>query len=243
MKQGQLIDTKKNTAQYATLKEHIAKLQLELSDISNKVDVFEAQLRSHLTAELIEEQELSVLYKAQKTEKKAKRLEQKRRGKRYVQPVGLKKQKQLDVAPSIDEEEVKEKKRLYLDAMLHVHPDKFSMNDDKMDLATELTTKLIDIYKNEDLATLKAYHSHLFSDAELTKNATQSLNKIELTLSPDAYLIQEKEQLEKKLNTVRKRHTYHVLTTYKDPSTFIEELKSYYQDRIHKLRRRTRTKS
>ncbi len=178
MKQDQLISAENSAQQQNSLKAQIAQLKLELEDVSNKVDAFEALLRSQLTRELIEIQELSVLYKAQKSEKKAKRLKQKRKGKKYVEPVGLKIQSQTRVVtPTLSDDDLKEKKRLYREAMLHVHPDKFSMNDDKVDLATALTTKLVGIYKNEDLATLQAYHAYLFSNIDFTKNGTASVKK------------------------------------------------------------------
>ncbi|MFT4737199.1 MAG: hypothetical protein ACJAZM_002120 [Cyclobacteriaceae bacterium] len=243
MKQDQLISTQKRAAQQKGLQEQIVQLKLELNDLSHKLETFEVLLRSRLTHELIETQELSVLYKAQKKEKKSKRLAQKKKGKSYIEPVGLKTQKQKVSRASLNEDDIAEKKRLYREAMLHVHPDKYSMNDDKMDLATELTTRLVEIYKHEDLDTLKAYHAHLFSNAELTKIANVSFSKIELIASPDAYLIKEKEQLEKDLKDLKSRHTYHILTNYKDPLTFLDELKVYYHDRISKLRKRTRIKT
>lgn len=241
MKQDQLIGAEDNNRDRISMQDEIATLKRELDDLSSKINAFETLLRSQLTHELIEAQELSVLYKAQKQEKKSKRLVQKKKGKNYVEPVGLKTQKQVQVSTVSNEVDNKEKKRLYREAMLFVHPDKFSINDDKIDLATALTTRLVEIYKNEDLATLKAYHAHLFSQTDLTKNTTHSFDKVELTASPDAYLIKEKEQLEKDIEALKSRHIYLVLTTYKDPSTFIVELRAYYQDRINKLRRRTRT--
>lgn len=240
MKQDQLIGTQINTAQQLSLQAQIAQLKLELAEVSGQVDAFEALLRSQLTGELIAEQELSVLYKAQKAAKKAKRLAQKKKGKRYVEPVGLKPQKQPGVRPPISEGDAKEKKRLYREAMLYVHPDKFSMHDDQMDLATELTTRLVEIYQNEDLTTLRAYHAHLFSNFDLTKEVIPAPTKTALSSSSDAYLIKEKAQLEDALKSLKSRHTYHILSTYPNPSTFVEELRSYYQDRINKLKRRTR---
>lgn len=241
MKEDQLIRTAFSNVQSGSLHEQITDLQKELDDISSKVDAFEALLQSHLSNEIIEEQELSILYKAQKAEKRAKRLAQKKRGKNYVEPVGLKVQKQPSLASALNDEESKEKKRLYREAMLHVHPDKFSMNTDKVDLATELTTRLVEIYKHEDMATLVAFHAYLLKNSELTDDE-QSLQSIDRSVSPDAYLLMEKARLDKALAGVKSRHSYHVLTTYEDPSTFISELKTYYQDRIQKLKRRTRVK-
>lgn len=223
------------------LREEIAQLKQELDQLTGKVDAFEAILRSHLSGEIIEVQELSVLYKAQKKAKKEKRLEQKRRGKNYVDPVGLKTQKRPSETVMASEEDFKEKKRLYREAMLHVHPDKFAMNDDKIDLATELTTRLVAIYQHEDLGALKAFHAHLFSHVELPLEDALKSGKVTLSASPNAYLMQEKEQLEQAIHTLKNKHTYYVLSSYEDPMTFVDELKAYYQDRIQKLRRRTRT--
>lgn len=227
--------------QQSLLKAEIAKLQLELEQVEEATRSFEAKLRAHLVNELIEEQELTVLYKQQKQAKKAKRLEQKKKGKNYVEPVGLsvRKEKQTDTAQN--EADEKEKKRLYREAMLHVHPDKFSMDDSKQDLATEITTRLIEIYKTKDLAALQAYHAHLFSNAEFTEMMPSSAANVQLTASDD-YLLKQKEELEQQLGAAKKRHTYHVLTTYAEPMSFVDELKAYYQDRIAKLRKRTRTK-
>ncbi|MEQ9301351.1 MAG: hypothetical protein RIF33_22425 [Cyclobacteriaceae bacterium] len=242
MKQDQLIGTAKPESQHSALQEQIAQLQGELDAVIGKVDAYEALLQSHLSHELIEEQELSVLYKAQKSEKKAKRLAQKKRGKNYVEPVGLRPQKPSTSASVMTAAESKEKKRLYREAMLHVHPDKFSMNDDKVELATELTTRLVQIYKQEDLATLVAYHAHLLNSFGLTEDVSPFWQHNDQTTSPDAYLLLEIAQLEKAIEAVKGRHSYHVLTTNKDPSNFIDELRAYYQDRILRLRRRTRVK-
>tara|TARA_Y100001980_G_scaffold45816_1_gene27184 strand:- start:50321 stop:51037 length:717 start_codon:yes stop_codon:yes gene_type:complete len=238
MKQNQLVGTEPPGN---PLSAEIEQLKRKLELLTGKVDAFEAILRSHLSGEIVEVQELSVLYKAQKKAKKQKRLEQKRKGKNYVEPVGLKTQKRPSETLCDNEEDLKEKKRLYREAMLHVHPDKYAMDGDKTDLATELTTRLVAIYQHEDLDALKAFHAHLFSHAELPLKDVLESGKVTLSASPHAYLVQEKEHLEKAIQTLKNKHTYHVLMTYKDPMTFVDELKEYYQDRIQKLRRRTRT--
>ncbi|MEB8329839.1 hypothetical protein OO009_10775 [Flavobacteriaceae bacterium KMM 6897] len=212
-------------------------LVLELETIQQKTINFENILRSHLENLLIEEQELTVLYKLQKAAKKKKRQHQKKRGKDYrvvegLQSIGLQK------TTFTDPEEQLEKKRLYREAMLFVHPDKFSMQADKLDLATAVTTKLIDIYSSGDLETLRAYHAHIFQGNELLPNHvfTQKDN----ILPKDNYLQLEIDKLTKKLEAAKNRHTYKVLLEYENPMIFLEELKTYYEDRLFKLRKRTR---
>ncbi|MDM8160184.1 hypothetical protein QUH73_10200 [Labilibaculum sp. K2S] len=220
------------------LKEQIEALRKELEFIEQKTSAFETLLRTSLADELIEEQELRIIYKKLQQTKKEKRLEQKRRGKNYKEPIGIKPIINPKVSTS-NIEEHKEKKRLYREAMLHVHPDKFSMDEEKIDLATEVTSKLIDIYRAGNLQELQRYHAHIFSGNALNQEI-EVLPKGTKIIAQDSYLKKEKEQLEDLLFTAKNRHTYKVLTEYPDPLLFVEELRVYYADKIIKLRKRTR---
>ncbi|PKP28501.1 MAG: hypothetical protein CVU01_04070 [Bacteroidetes bacterium HGW-Bacteroidetes-18] len=219
------------------LKAKIILLQKELNDIEQKTNAFEAILRSHLTNELIEEQELTVLYKKVQLAKKERRFAQKKKGKNFKEVDGLKVIiKNSENATSINDQ--KEKKRLYREAMLFVHPDKFSMHDEKIDLATEVTTKLIEIYQTGSLSELQIFHTHIFSGNAMLQFPINS--EINATSTADSYLQNELLKLEKQLQAAKNKLTYKVLTEYENPLTFIDELKEYYQDRIFKLKKRTR---
>jgi hypothetical protein len=141
------------------------------------------------------------------------------------------------VSPQSKVEE-KEKKRLYREAMLHVHPDKFSMKENKIDIATEVTSKLIEIYKYGQLNELKLFHAHIFLGNALEETSIHS-NKL-INVSNDIYLIQEMGVFKQKLAQAKARPTYRVLKDYVNPMTFADELKLYYEDRLFKLRKRTR---
>ena len=219
------------------LKAKINFLQKELNDIEQKTNAFEAVLRSHLIDELIEEQELTVLYKKVQLAKKEKRFAQKKKGKNFKEIEGLKVIAK-NTANTTSEDDQKEKKRLYREAMLFVHPDKFSMHDEKIDLATEVTTKLIEIYQSGNLAELQIFHTHIFSGNAMMHFSGNS--KIISNVKEDSYLQNEVEKLKKQLQIAKTKHTYKVLTEYENPLTFIDELKEYYDDRIFKLKKRTR---
>jgi hypothetical protein len=223
------------------LKAQIEALRKELELIEQKTNAFETILRNSLANELIEEQELRILYKKLQQAKKEKRLEQKKRGKNYKEPIGIKPIIKASVSTSSKEEQ-KEIKRLYREAMLHVHPDKFSMNEEKIDLATEVTGKLIDIYRAGNLQELQMYHAHIFSGNAL-KQVIDIHPKGAKTILQDSYLKKEKEQLAELLFTAKNQHTYKVLIEYPDPLLFVDELKVYYADKIAKLRKRTRKAS
>ena len=230
--------TKDNEQEQLLLKAKIIHLQQELKDIEQKSNAFEAILRSHLTNEIIEEQELTVLYKKVQLAKKEKRFAQKKKGKNFMDLEGLKVISKNNVNATNDVNQ-KEKKRLYREAMLFVHPDKFSMHHEKIDLATEVTTKLIEIYQTGNLAELQSFHTHIFSG-----NAMMHFPEFsEKNTKEDFYLQNELTKLEKQLQVAKTKLTYIVLTEYENPLTFIDELKEYYQDRIFKLKKRTRKAS
>lgn len=227
--------SKDNEQEQLLLKAKINLLQQELNDIEQKTNAFEAILRSHLTNELIEEQELTVLYKKVQLAKKEKRFAQKKKGKNFKDLEGLKVIAK-NIETLISDDDQKEKKRLYREAMLFVHPDKFSMHDEKIDLATEVTTKLIEIYQTGNLAELQIFHTHIFSGNAMSQFPEFS----QKTAIADSYLQNELLKLEKQLQVAKTKLTYKVLTEYENPLMFIDELKEYYQDRIFKLKRRTR---
>uniref|UniRef100_UPI0040484D31 hypothetical protein n=2 Tax=Roseivirga sp. TaxID=1964215 RepID=UPI0040484D31 len=227
-----------NNERQQLLKARISAIEAELIQIQQKTLAFETVLRTKLANELIEIQELTVLYKQQKKDKKLKRLAQKKRGKNYVEPMGLAVTLK-PLKPEIPVESAKEMKRLYREAMLQVHPDKFSLQDDQLELATEVTTKLIEIYKSGDLEQLKLYHGHIFSGNALGIVNTNIKTDRD---SDDLYLKNELIKAEQQLQQAKEKYTYKVLTEYSDPMTFISELKEFYTDKINKLRKRTRSK-
>ena len=220
------------------LQEEIDKIQQELNGVIEKTTAFEHILRSKLEDELIEEQELIILYKQQKKAKKEKRLAQKRRGKNYKEPTGITTMDKASI-PEKNPKEQEQKKRLYREAMLQVHPDKFSMQRDKLDMATQITTKLIEIYRSGDLASLEAYHAHIFNTPNLLETNITPKAK---TGSGLAYLQMELKNIKEELDLAQNKYTYRVLMEYDNPMSFLDELKAYYKDRIKKLRKRTRTK-
>ncbi|PIQ49966.1 MAG: hypothetical protein COW03_02320 [Cytophagales bacterium CG12_big_fil_rev_8_21_14_0_65_40_12] len=227
-----------NNERQQLLKARIRAIEAELNQIQQKTLAFETVLRTMLANELIEIQELTVLYKQQKKEKNLKRLAQKKRGKNYVEPIGLTVSLK-SLKPEILLESAKEMKRLYREAMLQVHPDKFSIQEDQLELATEVTTKLIEIYKSGDLEQLKLYHSHIFSG-----NALEIVGAMVKTenIADDLYLKNELIKVEQQLQQAKEKYTYKVLTEYSDPMSFILELKEFYADKINKLKKRTRFK-
>jgi len=219
------------------LEEQIHLLQGDLEKIQSQIHAFESLLRTELSDLIVESQELFSLYKQIKKAKKAKRLEQKKRGKNYKEPKGLLrspgKKKSL-----LKPEQRKEKKRLYREAMLHVHPDKFQMNEKDTEVATEITSRLIEIYQTESLERLQAYHAHIFN-GNTNIILTDTASKVKI-VAKDNHLQQDIKRLEKEIEIAKNDHLYKVLTEYESPMTYVDELKEYYELRIVQLKKRTR---
>ncbi len=217
----------------------IKTLELEITEIEHKLFPFEQSLRNAIADLLVEERELTILYKKQKKAKKIKRLAQKRKGKNYKEPIGIIPLKKKTTEKEI--ETLRERKRLYKEAMLFVHPDKFSMEENEQEKANEITTKLIEIYKSGTFEELQSYHAHIFSGNTVVK-LKEIPSKIQVRVDNSEYLKQEIERLKIQLKTLLEKYTYKVLITYKKPMSFVDELTTYYNDRIFKLKKRTRTK-
>ncbi|MDO3694583.1 hypothetical protein QVZ41_06955 [Wenyingzhuangia sp. chi5] len=218
---------------FHSLQIEIKQLLGRVQSVKSEIFEFENFLRNELESEIIEEQELSVLYRNLQKAKKQKRLAQKKKGKNYKEP------NTVPVVSKITEEEktvLKDKKKLYREAMLFVHPDRFSNNEQDESLATEITTELIRVYKQGTLVELQQLHQQITSQKKLANiqiSQEKQLDTLEL-------LQQKKEDLQKELAQLQKRHTYVVLTTYANPKEYLQEVKAYYEDRLFKLRKRTR---
>ncbi|WP_417799332.1 hypothetical protein [Tenacibaculum sp.] len=230
--------TESKSDEISRLHGRIKNLEIEITSVETKLFPFEQSLRNAIADLLVEERELVVLYKKQKKAKKEKRLVQKRKGKNYKEPKEIVPVSKKEIVEKINQ---KEKKRLYKEAMLHVHPDKFSMQENEQVKATETTTKLIEIYQNGSLEELAAFHAHIFG-GNTTICFDKDISLIQKTTNSTSYLVKEVERLEKVLKDLLESYTYKVLTTYENPMSFVDELKAYYDDRVFKLRKRTRTK-
>lgn len=226
----------------SSLQKEIASLEAELDKVKKELNSFEDEIRIRLDREIARIQELTILYKKQKREKKEKRLEQKKRGKNYKEP------KQINRGEKIKEDEItlsiqeqKELKRLYKEAVVLVHPDKIDHKGetDKIQRATHITIQLNAIYKRGDLEELINFYQYVVLGNELSEKETPMEN----IADPKARMIflkRKKETLLKNLEELKASYIYNVLATYENPLSFIEELHQQFKERIVQLEKRTR---
>jgi len=224
-----------------SLQNDITKLIESINEVKNDLEAFERIIHSRLDGEIRRLQELSLLYKKNKQEKKLKRLEQKQRGKNYKAPTLPKPIDQYREAHSnLDNAEHKELRRLYKEAIVQVHPDKISHEGktDHINRATDLTAQLNTIYKSGDLEELLNFYQYVIlgnslDDPEIHMPVVDG----DLRL---AHLIKKKEALKKQLNDLKESYTYGILTTYENPLTFIDELYTQLHERIKLMEKRTK---
>jgi hypothetical protein len=219
----------------------ISVLEENISIIGGEIYTFENTLRHKLGLLISRLVSLNEKMKEKQQLKKAKRLEQKKRGKNYKEPVQVLSPKPAKkFTPESSEDEKQELRRLYKEAIVQVHPDKLGPSEeDAVKTATDLTAQLNNIYKNGDLEQLlNFYQINILGNSGETSNLTEivAVNpKIRLEA-----LKTKKESLARKLQSLEANYLYHVLKTYDNPLTFIDELELQFQEKIGKLEKRTK---
>jgi hypothetical protein len=227
------------------LQQEIAVLEASIEGIRKEVGAFETQLHSRLDREISRIRELTDLYKSQKQEKKARRLEQKKRGKNWVEPRPLP-QRPLarEGSPASPAEEQQALRRLYREAVVQVHPDKLMRaggGPDRIARATALTAQLNALYKRGDLEEMLLFWEQIAGSTASLKESGGPKPPIDGALRLEA-LKRKKENLATQLEQLKNSYSYQVLTTYENPLSFIDELYLQFMERIKQLEKRTRSK-
>lgn len=224
------------------LEKEIQMLEAEVRLAEANLNAFTHLIRSRLAAEISQLNQLTELYKAQKKAKKDKRQAQKKRGKNYQEPKSILRHpasySERTTANPADQQELK---RLYKEAIVRVHPDKFVNEDEeKNTMATDITSRLNDLYQSGELDLLRDFHEHILSGNAMSyvpfsgKPVTNPQALVE-------HLEQKKQELKGRLAAIQKSRLYEVLTSYDHPATFIEELRPEFEERILVMKKRTRS--
>lgn len=223
------------------LQRDIALLENELKIAKSELESFEGQIQVQLELQILRIQELFAIYKQQKVKKKAKRLEQKKKGKNYKepkQPVLFNRQKEVEPYGSLEKQELK---RLYKEAVVYVHPDKYQHagNEEEIKRATSITAQLNGVYKRGNLEELLNLYHFIVSGHSGVEN---TLIKEEV-VDPKARITslkRKKASLATALEDLKSSYTYKVLKTYENPLSFIDELREQFNSRIIQLEKRTK---
>lgn len=233
-----------NEESIRSLEKQIASLQEQLSIADSQVRTLKTQIQARYHNEIRRINELYSLYKNQKRLKKEKRTEQKKRGKNYKEPIGLKTGAPEKPAISTSTQTSShELKKLYREAVLQVHPDKYVNHSDQVSKRSlELTIHLIDLYQSGNLNKLKQIHHHIMSgNAMAVSNDTAATATAPDPAAMKEYLLNRISTLTDKLTEVKSSCFYNVLSTCDNPAEFIDNMDAQFHIRIKQLERRTRS--
>lgn len=220
--------------QRSILEAEIAMLKKQLDEIRQETRCFEVNIRNSLSDEIVEIQELTVLYKQLKKQKKEKRFIQKQKGKNFVKRERFEVQASKPVTSEKLNSDHKELRRIYKEAMWRVHPDMFALQEDMEEQATMLTQQLVEIYQSGDLEHLRAFYAQLCNDSQSDLQlGFPKRDSVEI-------LLIEKKKLNMAIKAAKSEHLYTILLEYENPLAYIKELKVYFDDKLIKLRKRTR---
>lgn len=222
------------------LEDQIAILEKELAEVEKAINAFEAQIRAALYEEISEINRLTALYKQLKQAKKDKRLLQKQKGKNYKPLQDIVVSKKADPTQKLDLQEANNLKKLYKEAVMQVHPDKFEESDaDVKERAHDLTAELIGVYKSGDIERLIALHDHIMSGNALSHVPFEAASVVDHQ-ALGVYLRTQRDALSIALEKLKSSYIYDVLQSYAQPLQFIEELRAQFVHRVQQLQKRTR---
>ena len=221
-----------------SLKNETALLQAELNLLETAIANFQSEIRLELAAQILLFRELTDIYKNRKKAKKQKRMEQRKRGKNYKQPVGLKRtDASFTTENLVSADERQEIKRLYKEAILQVHPDKLTDADEALyQLATSLTAQLNGFYNSGNLEELNRLHYDITSKKPVA-DSFEKENNWRLTVR---FLQQQKQQLRQALQQIKACEIYNLYNSNNDTGFIINNLRIQFEARIEVLKKRTK---
>lgn len=223
------------------LEQEIALLEAELLQLEIALNNFQTQIRSALSTQIQRIQELTNQYKNQKQAKKLKRLEQKKRGKNYKKPAGLTtSHASFTAAKLVSADDRQELKRLFKEAIVQIHPDKFWDADEGLNRrATTVTAQLNEVYQSGNLEELNRLHEHIISGNAIAYVSDQpkTINDLPAMLR---FLQQKKVKLLQLLEEVKRSGIYQLFTGGKDVQIVIAGLRTAFEERILVMEKRTK---
>lgn len=233
------VETSSGSNAIYQLKSEIRLLEQELIDLKQKIQPFQNLIYNQLHNEIRLLAELSELHKKYRTEKKQKRLEQKKRGKNYKAPEpGI--QRSRNTVDNHENNEYKpELKRLYKEAIVKIHPDKISHYSEKeaIETATNLTAQLNKIYKNGDLDELKFFYYTISEDILISNSQSDNHSN---TKEYEQVLIKAKRKLILEIESIKSSSLFYYLSANKQPQEFVDDLRERLITKIKKLEKRTK---
>ena len=142
----------------------------------------------------------------------------------------------------LNETEQKELKKLYREASMQCHPDRFIDDPNKVFIAQEIFVKLTQAYKSNDLVKVKEIlhnlKSGIFNFGEIVYS-----NKKELLKSQIATLKSKLKMAMEHLNEIKTSASYCIIRNQKDLNEYLAELKTKLDFELEMLRNEVNQKN
>ncbi|KAB7725991.1 DUF1669 domain-containing protein [Rudanella paleaurantiibacter] len=225
-------------AEILVLEAEVTQLETEKADLEQRLEYTANQIQMALHTLLVEKLNLETQLAAkraketdkaadrQKADKQQQRLEEAEETFRRV----AERQQILDMP--VDEALLK---KLYREACMLAHPDKFMDTPEKQERANNLMAQIADAYRNKDLDTVRAIWQRLQDgtafgfDWNTPRNASV-LNQIRGTLQA------RKDELTATIHRLQQSFIYTIITQYPDLSEYIASQRQQLQQDIAILR-------
>jgi hypothetical protein len=140
-------------------------------------------------------------------------------------------QHQQAPSPTLDSSDQELLRKLYREACMLAHPDRFADNPQKAKEAQQIMQELLAARQRNDLQTIQNILQKL-------KDQTAFLSDIDSIQNPDALhtilkrLLEQKEQLQLQIEQLKNTDSYRILLQYPDPNQYFELLKQQLQTQI-----------
>ncbi|WMJ72127.1 hypothetical protein RCC89_02930 [Cytophagaceae bacterium ABcell3] len=215
------------------LQKEIALLTQELKKVQKQLAPLENEVHNRLHKEIERVQELTNIYKKQQEQTKTEQPEQEQNN---PQPNDKKASKKATFI--LNEEEKKVLKRIYKEAIRQVHPDKLIQTgcQDAEKTATKLTAELNRIYKHEDLEELIKFYERVIASTFIGGTSAK------VDIDPElrrGFLEKKKQVIASGIKELKSSYLYTVMATYKNPLSFVDELRKHFTRKIEVLEKRT----
>lgn len=225
------------------LEQDVALLEEQKSGMVSKLELLGNQLRRYLGALLIRYSELEAelaARKAHKTESKIDQIEYEQAQQRAEQTRNRVSESEKNRIPELNEDVQKEMKRMYREAAMLAHPDRFAGNAAKEQEATRLMAELSKAYQNNDVERVRQLWESLRNGTAFSMELDE-IDDIERLEQIRDRLFAKIELLKSEIESLQKSDDWQTYTQHADNLTaYFDKVKVDLELRISVLEKQLR---
>jgi phosphatidylserine/phosphatidylglycerophosphate/cardiolipin synthase-like enzyme len=226
----------------AQLRAKIAATQAEIASLTEEKNSLELQIQqlelnaaaqTHELMLRLKEIQMKIAEKKATLTRKKQDLQhaQEKQQEFFAYQQNYQQQHQQAPSPTLDSSDQELLRKLYREACMLAHPDRFADDPQKAKEAQQIMQELLAARQRNDLQTIQNILQKL-------KDQTAFLSDIDSIQNPDALhtilkrLLEQKEQLQLQIEQLKNTDSYRILLQYPDPNQYFELLKQQLQTQI-----------